>query len=470
MSGRRQRRVNGCGAMLNPLLALAAVLLVARTSSAHQLEWPRSVDVSEGRILLWMPQIDEWREGQLIGRSAGALRNSDGSETVFALTFRASTDLDRTRRRVRLGELSFPALSVARERTEASSYPTTQDLDALRDLVTEAAPELLESLSLDEVLAVLPDSAFSGAPEPTCPGEVRESLTADPKAGMGDWLRSREGWLIDHERSLVCIPRGARLSVSIDGPTQLVACEGVQAEVVTNCALPLLKANGRFYCCTGGAWWEGADPLAPLTPCESLPAVLLNLPDEMGLAPLSAIRPVNGTASEVCFGWDAQAFPALARPVLAPTDSSQCAAPPGLPPWFPLRSGEPVHQSTAMEIRALASNPARHWTLCPLEADRFIARDGRVWELQGQRWWRENRTGGWEARTPMLRESGFSSRTDLPAARYEFEVTQDRSDPILWRLERERFRRTEAAERRARWLQFLECTAAEASQPPEPLP
>lgn len=456
--------------MLRVLLALVAELLVTVTSAAQQVEWPRTVDVPQGCILLWMPQVDEWRDGQLIGRSAGALRDANGNEINFALTFRAATDLDRTRRRVRLGEIALPALSVAREATAASDYPTTGDLDSLRETVTEAVPELLDSISLDEVLAVIPDSVFSGAPEPTNPDEVRQQLTSDRQARMGDWLRAREAWLIDRELSLVRIPRAARLSLQLDGAAQLVACESAQVEVVSNCALPLLKTNDRFYCCTGGAWWEGTDPLTPLTPCESLPVVLLNLPDEKGLAPLSAIRPVKSTQSEVCFAWDARAFPALARQAPQPPAASQCAAPPGLPPWFPLRSGEPAHQLTAPEILFLSSAEPHQWAVAALEGDRFVGRDGRVWKMQGQRWKREDRAGGWEAMGPLLHDSGFSPRTDLPAARYEFEVTQDRSDPIVWRLERERFRRSEAAERRARWIRFLECTASALSGPPAPLP
>src|SRR5512139_2777364 len=78
-------------------LALAVAVLVLYSQACADWNWPREVQVNEGTLTIYTPQIEAFRGDKVEGRAAIALTPKDGKETsfgVFWFTARVATDRD----------------------------------------------------------------------------------------------------------------------------------------------------------------------------------------------------------------------------------------------------------------------------------------------------------------------------------------------------------------------------------------
>lgn len=78
--------------------------------------WPRVVDLSEGQVLVYQPQINAWKDNQLDFRAAMAFKKDGAKDETFGtITATARTQVDKVMRTVvlenlRIAKVDFPSL------------------------------------------------------------------------------------------------------------------------------------------------------------------------------------------------------------------------------------------------------------------------------------------------------------------------------------------------------------------------
>jgi hypothetical protein len=114
--------------ILVPLLAAAGALCAVAPSHAQVPAvsapasgipadpWPRVVDLSEGQVLVYQPQINAWKDNQLDFRAAMAFKKDGAKDETFGtITASARTQVDKAMRTVvlenlRIAKIDFPSL------------------------------------------------------------------------------------------------------------------------------------------------------------------------------------------------------------------------------------------------------------------------------------------------------------------------------------------------------------------------
>ena len=118
--------------------------------------WPRVVDLKNGQVLVYQPQVNKWTDNQLDFRAALAIKPTDAKEETFGVIFAtARTQVDRVLRTVtfenmRISKIDFPTLP-----NRGAAYTT--------ELQTEFAKSI-RTISLDRLEAAL---ALAGIKPPT---------------------------------------------------------------------------------------------------------------------------------------------------------------------------------------------------------------------------------------------------------------------------------------------------------------
>jgi hypothetical protein len=97
-------------------MPVTAVLAQVTGGTALADPWPRVLDLRNGQVLVYQPQVNSWKDNQLDLRAALALKRAGEPQESFGTVFAtARTDVDRTSRMVtlqdiKLRKLDFPAL------------------------------------------------------------------------------------------------------------------------------------------------------------------------------------------------------------------------------------------------------------------------------------------------------------------------------------------------------------------------
>ena len=132
---------------------------VAQSNPASNLApdpWPRVVDLSNGQVLVYQPQISKWADNQLEFRAALAIKPTDAKEEAFGVIFGgARTQVDKVLRtltfeNMRISKIDFPTLP-----NHGAAYTT--------ELQTEF-PKSIRTIALDRLEASL---ALAGIKPPT---------------------------------------------------------------------------------------------------------------------------------------------------------------------------------------------------------------------------------------------------------------------------------------------------------------
>ena len=148
--------------VLTGLLALAPPLAVrAQGTAASQSAipadpWPRVIDLANGQVLVYQPQINSWIGNQLDFRAALALKPEGAKEETFGVVFAsARTQVDKIARTVvyenmKISKLDFPTLP-----DHGAAYSTELQSDFVKTI---------GSISLDRMEAALAAAGIKAPP------------------------------------------------------------------------------------------------------------------------------------------------------------------------------------------------------------------------------------------------------------------------------------------------------------------
>src|SRR5271167_1038452 len=149
--------MNPLRATMKPRILLAAFVFVVSALGAYvdafaqgspvgtppPDPWPRVVDLANGQVLVYQPQVNKWADNQLEFRAALAIKPTDAKEETFGvIVASARTQVDKVLRTVtfenlRISKIDFPTLPdhgaayTAELQTEFAKAIRTISLDRL---------------------------------------------------------------------------------------------------------------------------------------------------------------------------------------------------------------------------------------------------------------------------------------------------------------------------------------------------
>ena len=137
-------------------LAAGAQGTAASQSAIPADPWPRVIDLANGQVLVYQPQINSWTGNQLDFRAALALKPEGAKEETFGVVFAsARTQVDRITRTVvfenmKISKLDFPTLP-----DRGAAYSTELQADFVKTI---------HSISLDRMEAALAAAGIKASP------------------------------------------------------------------------------------------------------------------------------------------------------------------------------------------------------------------------------------------------------------------------------------------------------------------
>ena len=239
-------------------VVLSVLMIVcAAAASAQDYVWPRERVENGNTLVMYQPQVDEWRDfGRLVGRMAISLTPKGGKEVVGIVVLQGDTqiEVDNDRKTVfitnlRLTQTQFPSLDPAR----------SAEMDRLaRSFVPPAV-----SISLEQLVACVPK---------------KESVP---------------GVQLKNDPPVIFVSYSPAILLDIDGQPMFVKVRNTGLEFVANTRWPLFrdKAKSEYYLFGGTAWLSAKDLQGPWTPARMLPGDMKKLVAEPRWAGLKQYVP-----------------------------------------------------------------------------------------------------------------------------------------------------------------------------------
>ncbi len=213
----KKQGLRGAGALAALLLVVPWNSLAAQESPA---DWPRAIEVPEGRVVIYQPQPESFDGHLIAARFALSVTLAGSQEPVFGVAWvEARVETDRDTRIVNVVEFS-----VNRVRFPNS---TEDQENRLAQLLEAQIPRWELEFSLDRLLASL--------------DELEESRSAS------------EG--LNNAPPTVLFSSDPTVLVMIDGEPILQAVEGASLMRVVNTPFTMLLASGTYYLYAGEDNW-----------------------------------------------------------------------------------------------------------------------------------------------------------------------------------------------------------------------
>ena len=229
------------------LVAMFFVILAGGLSNplrAEEPRWPREIQAPHARIVIYQPQIEEFRGDKLTARAAVAVTVEGKDEPVFgAVWFAATVRTDRDTRMVILEHLE-----VSDARFPNASW---ENLDKLVTILKAELSKQAQPISLDRMLTALEAARKEEA--------VLTSLnTAPPR---------------------IIYTQDPAVLVTIDGKPQLRPIENSMILRVANTPFVILQdpAAKKWYLRGGQDWYEAKDVQGKWKLSKKVPAAVLSL-------------------------------------------------------------------------------------------------------------------------------------------------------------------------------------------------
>ncbi len=228
------------------ILALATAGFPVR-AAADDPGWPRERDQDGAHLILYQPQVDDWKQfKQITARMAISLTPKGGKPQVGIVTLQMDTDADMDSRTVLLSkptitETTFPGADPA----------TAKKLDQL--VRTFLKPDATMTISVDRLVASVDQQASASA----------VPVKNDPPAIFASF--------------------GPAILLYIDGDPVLAPVEnGADMQVVINANWPLFldNASHQYYLFTGQRWVSSSELKSGWKEPASLPAKMSRIPDD----------------------------------------------------------------------------------------------------------------------------------------------------------------------------------------------
>jgi hypothetical protein len=228
---------------------VAAALLLAGTAYVMAVDdgWPRVVDLPEGRIVVYEPQVESLQGNILKGRGALSLTPKGKKDPVFgAIWFESRIEIDRDARTVTVEEMKIPRVR----------FPNSTDEESARyaQIITREAGKWDMTLSLDRMIAGLSASR-------------REQQEADQ---------------LNMQPPKILFETTPALLVVLDGDAKVVPVHDSPLERVVNTPYFMVrdKNDGTFYLNGVDMWFSAPAPAGPWKHVASVPDAVTQLYQE----------------------------------------------------------------------------------------------------------------------------------------------------------------------------------------------
>lgn len=131
------------------LLLIMVTLIVGFPLDAQEVEWPREILVPEGKIIVYQPQLETFRDNKITARSAVSFTKKEETEPVFGvLWFSARVSTDRNARTIQILDVDVTDVRVHNE-------PDPARLERFSQVLENTFSNWDQEISLDRVLAML---------------------------------------------------------------------------------------------------------------------------------------------------------------------------------------------------------------------------------------------------------------------------------------------------------------------------
>jgi len=323
--------------------ALAAADATPDDDAISDLGWPREYDHEEGQVVVYQPQLDEWKDFTTLTAKAAISVQFKGSDEFQygAIYLKATTEVDKDEDEVLLDNITitkmhFPDIGI--ESAKKASDMVTKALPAKGSMV----------MALERLVA---DLEADGK-------DVREAkVNLDPPPIY-----------YSDQPAILLMFMGEPSFKPVEG------ADGLMFAVNTNWDLLLDISSSTYYLLNGESWVQTADPVkGPWVKAEKLPETFSKLPDDDDWGDVKEHIP--GKAAEE----QALVFVATEPSELIETDGA---------PEFGLVSGTKLMYVTNTDSDIFFDND-----------------DNNFYFLTAGRWFRsENLQGPWEAASADLPE------------------------------------------------------------------
>jgi hypothetical protein len=248
-------------AKLNAVLFL--LILLPSLLRAQDPGWPREITKPGGKLILYQPQVDDWKNYQQVdGRMAFALTPTGGKSHVGVVTVQMQTAVDMDKRTVFLSNpkvtsISFPSLDAA----------TTAQMKTL--MATFLNPAATLTISLDRLAA-----------------SVKKTQTPSVTQVKNDPPQI----FISMRPSILLLVNGAPVMAPITGSS---------LQFVVNANWPLfVESNSTYYLFDSKGWLTSSSLQGPWKPTGQLPKEMSKVPGNANFTDLKAfIPPPAGSAA-----------------------------------------------------------------------------------------------------------------------------------------------------------------------------
>jgi len=222
--------------------------LLSQAAVPSDANWPREVDSGGVHLVIYQPQVDNWKDNRIEARSAVIVTRAGDPAQIFGIvSINARTEVDRETRLVSfediaIREVSFPSAS--------SLQPT------LLKAVRESVPSWPKTVSLDRLLA-----------------DVQISQ-AETKA---------ESIRLKNDPPKIILSKGPAVLILIDGePVYRPVEASTYTRVINTPALLLFDPTAGTFYLDGGRWWMTAASLkGPWTQSRNPPRELDDIKQQL---------------------------------------------------------------------------------------------------------------------------------------------------------------------------------------------
>lgn len=223
---------------------------VAAASEITDISWPRNLQVSQGLVTIYQPQLDELEGQTLSGRAAFSLESGNGTEPVFgALWFSSDIEINSEERLASVSDIKITRVAL--------SDATEPENKAIAAAIEAKARTGSMTLDLDRLIAALNASDMAI-------GEAADLNVDPPKI------------IVEEEPTVL---------VFIDGEPKMVPVPDTKLLRIENTPFPIvLDPDTKAYYLNGGPiWYRAPDASGPYEPTDTVPSTvkdLLQLTDE----------------------------------------------------------------------------------------------------------------------------------------------------------------------------------------------
>ena len=250
--------------LLSPLFALLLSCVVPALVWSQDPGWPRQISKPGGKVVLYQPQVDDWKNFQQVdARMAFTITPTGGQTHVGVLTVQMTSTVNMADHTVllsnpRITSVSFPSLDPS----------TSAQMEQL--MRTFLNPSATMNISLERLAA-----------------SVKKSSTP-PVAEVKN----------DPPQIFISLQPAILLQVNGAPATAPIANSNLQFIVNANWPLFQDPATSKYYLFTGKGWVTATSLQGPWAPTGQLPPAMSKVPQNANFADLKAfIPPPAGSAA-----------------------------------------------------------------------------------------------------------------------------------------------------------------------------